>query len=230
MAGRNRAPRYTASNGPRGFRDGPRPVMTQGSRPLPLHPALLEEELEIRREDMRRIASENRHLADDHMMLRRELAAAQDEIQRLGQVIPQLRADKELQARELIQKGLKLESELRATEPLKSEVMKLRAESEKLSTVRQELSTKVQGLTKDLTRLQAENKQLPMMRADVDALHQELNRAREAIEYEKKANVEQMEQKQAMEKNLISLARELEKLRVELSADPRGRGLGALIF
>ena len=50
---------------------------------------------------------------------------------------------------------------------------------------------------------------------------------RRAFEYEKKANEEQLEQKQAMEKNLISMAREIEKLRADqLNTDRRARGLG----
>lgn len=213
----------------RDFHDDPRPVMVHGSRPLPPHPAVLEEELAIQREEMRRIIAENRQLANDHVILQRDLAATKDEINRLSQIIPQLRADKELQARELIQKGLKLESELRAAEPLKSEVMQLRAEAEKLDASRKELAAKVQSLTKDLTRLQAENKQLPVMGADIDGLHQELTRTREAFEYEKKNNVERMELKQAMEKNLISLARELEKLRADSDrVRPLGGTYGAL--
>lgn len=40
---------------------------------------------------------------------------------------------------------------------------------------------------------------------------------RNAIDYEKKANIELMEQRQAMEKNLVSMAREVEKLRAELA-------------
>lgn len=41
---------------------------------------------------------------------------------------------------------------------------------------------------------------------------------RTAIEFEKKENVELMEQRQVMEKNLVSMAREVEKLRAELAA------------
>ena len=40
---------------------------------------------------------------------------------------------------------------------------------------------------------------------------------RNAVDYEKKANIELMEQRQAMEKNLVSMAREVEKLRAELA-------------
>ncbi|XP_059655513.1 protein FLX-like 3 [Cornus florida] len=225
MAGRNRMPRQP--DGFHGFRDGPRPVLHRGPGPLSVHPAALEEELEIQYRDMQRFHAENRHVIDENVILERELAAAKDEIRRLGQVIPKLRADKEAQARELIERGLKLEAELRAAEPLRAEVMQLRAETQKLNALRQELSAQVQTLTKDITQLQSENKQLNAMRTDIDGMHKELLEARRAYEYEKKANEEQTEQKQAMEKNLISMAREIEKLRAEqMGAERRARGLG----
>ncbi|XP_019054237.1 PREDICTED: protein FLX-like 3 [Nelumbo nucifera] len=231
MAGRNRMPRHPVNDGFRGFHDGPRPLLNRGPGPLPLHPAALEEELEIQHEDIRRLLIENQHVADDNIILQRELTAAKDEIHRLNQVIPKLRADKEAQARELIERGLKLESELRAAEPLKVEVLQLREETQKLNALRQDLTAQVQGFTKDLAQLQAENKQLHVMRADIDGLRQELVRARTAFEYEKKANEEQVEQKQAMEKNLVSMAREIEKLRAEhLNAEKRARGLGGMSY
>ncbi|KAH8514532.1 hypothetical protein H0E87_007392, partial [Populus deltoides] len=77
-------------------------------------------------------------------------------------VIAEIRAEQDV----LIKKGLKLEADLRVTEPLKNEI-----------------------------------KQPPA-----------------AIEYEKKANIELVEQRQSMEKNLVSMAREVEKPRVELSS------------
>lgn len=212
MAGRNRGPRYAVNSGPRGLRDEPRPLIMPGSRPLPPHPSVLEDELEMRHEDERRLVSDNRRLADDCLHLQRELNLLKEDINRVGQAIPQVRAEKVIQERELIQNGLKLESELRAFEPLRSEVAKLKAESEKLNASRQELSAKAQGLSKDLARVQTENKQLTLMRADAEVLHQEIMRVREAFEYEQKARLEQMEQKQLMEKNLLSLHRELEKL------------------
>lgn len=45
---------------------------------------------------------------------------------------------------------------------------------------------------------------------------------RMSIDYEKKGNFELMEQRQSMEKNLVSMAREIEKLRGNL-ANPEGR-------
>lgn len=54
---------------------------------------------------------------------------------------------------------------------------------------------------------------------------------RTALEYEKKGNAELVEQRQAMEKNLVSMARELEKLRADLaSGEARNWGAGNLFL
>lgn len=172
MSGRNRMSRHT--DGYRGYRDDPRPVMNRGLGPLSCHPAALEEELAMQHREMQRIIAENRLVIDDNTLLQRELTDAKDEIHRLGQVIPQIRAEKEAQSRELIERGLKLEADLRASEPVRTEVMQLRAEVQKLNALRQELSSQVQGLTQDVTQLQAENQQLVAMRADIDGMRNEL--------------------------------------------------------
>ncbi|KAG6497125.1 protein FLX-like 3 [Zingiber officinale] len=218
MAGRNRIPRHLVNERSHGFRDGP-PLR----RPVPVHPA--EEELALRHDEIRRLHTDNQLLMDENIALRREITFAKDELHQLSQAIPKLRADKELEARELIQRGLKLEADLRAVEPLREEALQLKSEAQKLDKLRQELSAKVQTMQQDLKHLQAENQQIPTLRADIDGLRQELVRARTAYEYEKKANAEQVEQRQAMEKNIVSMAREVEKLRVEL--DKRARGLSS---
>lgn len=181
MSSRNRLPRQ--SDNYRGYRDGPppRPVMQRGPGPLPPHPAALEEELEIQHRDMQRILADNRHVLDENVMLERELTAVKDEILRLGQFIPKLRADNEAQAREYIDRGLKLEAELHSAEPLHAELGSLRADAQKLTAFRQELSAQVQSLTKDLNQLQAENKQLTAMKTDVDGMRKELVEARYGV-------------------------------------------------
>lgn len=57
--------------------------------------------------------------------------------------------------------------------------------------------------------------------------------SRTMVDYEKKANMEFMEQRQSMEKNMVSMAREVEKLRAELaSMDGRrwGAGMTCLLY
>lgn len=229
MAGRNHMPRRPDNY--RSFRHGPRPVLSQRSGPLHIHPAILEEELEMQYREMQQIISENRLVVDDNTHLQRELATAKDDIHQLEQVIPRLQAEKEVHARELIERGLKLEAELRASVPLNEEVVQLRTEVQHLTSLRQELTSQVKGFTQDVTHLETENKQLTTMRSDIEALHEDLVEARRAFEYERKANEEQFEQKQAMEKNLVSMAREIEKLRAEkLNAERRDRGGGSYML
>ncbi|XP_077218994.1 DNA double-strand break repair protein [Tasmannia lanceolata] len=226
MAGRNRGPRRI--DGRHGYPDVPEgPPFLRGPVPRPPHPALLEEELEIQHVEIRRLVGENRRLAEDRLGLQRELVMAKEEIHRMNVAIADIRANKEAHSRELIEKGLKLEADLRSTEPLRNEVVQLRTEVQKLNAMRQEMAGKIQSLSQDLNRLQADNQQIPLWRTEIDGLRQELVRARTAFEFEKKANAELMEQRQAMEKNLVSMAREVEKLRAEYnSADARPWGAG----
>lgn len=217
--------RYPTNNEPHGFREGHPPPLPQVRGPMPLHP--IEEELAMQHDEIRRLLADNRLLFEENVVIKREIAAAKEELHMLSQAIPKVRADKELEARELIQNGLKLEAELRALEPMKAEVLQLQSEAQKLEAAKQEMAAKVQSLSQDLKHLQTENQQVPTLRAEIDGLRQELIRARTAYEYEKKANAEQMEQRQAMEKNLVSMARELEKLRTELERRSRGPGAGA---
>ncbi|KAK4423571.1 protein FLX-like 3 [Sesamum alatum] len=229
MAGRNRMSRHPENF--RGVREDPRQILHRGPVPLPPHPVALEEELDLQQRDIQRLLAENRQVIDDNVMLQRDLTAVKDEIHRLNQVIPKLHADRDAHRRELIDRGLKLEAELRAAEPLRADVVQLRTEAQKLSAQRQELSSQVQTLTKDINRLQTENKQVAAMKADIDKMRKELVDARRVYEYEKKGNEELLEQNRAMEKNLIAMAREIEKLRADqASADRRPRGVGGYVM
>ncbi|KAK4413801.1 protein FLX-like 3 [Sesamum alatum] len=217
MAGRNRIP-PEAFGHQRGYPpEGPIP-RGPFNRPVPPHPAVLEEELEIQHVELRRLLGDNRRLVEDQIALERELTAAKEELRRMNIAIADIRAEQELQMRELIGRGVKLESDLQAIKPLKAEAAHLQAEIQRLSAIRQDLSRQVQTLTQDLAKLQDDNQQIPVLRAEIDGLHQELLRARTAIDYEKNASVELLEQRQAMEKNLVTMAREIEKLRSELAS------------
>ncbi|KAK8961364.1 hypothetical protein KSP40_PGU019703 [Platanthera guangdongensis] len=220
-----RLPRQAFDDGRRGYpaiADGP---YARGHVSRPPHPAVYEEELEAQQHEIRRLLSDNRRLADDRIAFQQELVAVKEEIHRLNLVIADTRAEKDAHSRELIEKGLKLEADLRATEPLRNEVILLRAEVQKLNTIRQDLTGQVQTLSQDLKRSQAEHQQIPALRSEIDSLRQEHMRARTAIEYEKKGNAELLEQRLAMEKNLVSMAREVEKLRADL-ANSEGRSWG----
>ena len=71
----------------RGFRDVPPPVLHRGHGPLPIHPAAMEEELEIQHRDIQRILAENRHVVEENTILQRELEGVKDQIRKLDQVM-----------------------------------------------------------------------------------------------------------------------------------------------
>ncbi|KAK1277362.1 hypothetical protein QJS04_geneDACA003274 [Acorus gramineus] len=224
MSGRGRMPRHAFDDGRRGYN----PDIHEGpfirGPPMP-HippPAVYEEELEMQQLEIRRLLTENRRLVEDRMGLQHELVAAREELHRKNLIMRDISAEKDAHARELIEKGMKLEAELRAIEPIRKEVVQLRAEIQKINAMRQDLAGQVQALNQDLSRSQSDNKQIPILRTEIDNLRQELMRARTAFEFEKKGNSELIEQRQAMEKNMASMAREVEKLR----ADGRPWGAG----
>lgn len=210
----------------RGYHDGPPPPLPRG-RLMPPPPHSIEEQFAMNHDEIRRLVADNRLLIEENIAMKREIDAAREELHVLGQDIPRIRAEKEAKARELIQMGLKLEADLRALEPIKAEASGLQAEAQRLDALRAEMTTKIQSMSQDLKRMEAENRQLPKLKTEIESLHKEHVRVRTGFEYEQKAHAELLEQRKSMEKNLVSMAREIEKLRAEqMNMEKRARGPG----
>lgn len=197
--------------------------------PIPLHPAaIIEERLAAQHQEIQGLLGDNQRLAATHVALKQELEAAQHELQRVAHFRDSLRADTEARMRELYDKSAQLEAELRGAEAARAELLQVHADVKELTAVRQDLSGQVQAMTQDLARMTADAKRLPALRADVEAMKQELQCARAAIEYEKKGFAENYEHGQVMEKKLVAMAREMEKLRAEIAnAEKRARAAAA---
>nr|DAD48120.1 TPA_asm: hypothetical protein HUJ06_018057 [Nelumbo nucifera] len=251
MSGRNRGPPLPIKGAPHGglppvheppFARGlgpiPHPALLEemmeaqfgrGPRPLPPHPAIIEERLAAQHQEIQGLLVDNQRLAATHVALKQELAAAQHELQRMAHVAGTMNAEKEIHLREAYDKSMKLEADLRAAEAMRAELLQVRADIQKLTSARQELTGQVQALTQDLARATSDIQQVPALKAEIESMKQEVQRARAAIEYEKKGYAENYEQGQAMEKNLISMAREVEKLRAEIAnAEKRARAAAAV--
>ncbi|KAF3324189.1 protein FLX-like 3 [Carex littledalei] len=228
MSRRNRTSRQQEM---RGFRDDhylhPLP-RGGGGGPVPVPAYPIEEEIAMRREEFRRIHSDNRRMLDDISFLKRENDLVLKKRRFISeQSVPQLRAEKESVSREWIQKVLKLEGELRSLEPVKSDVMHLQAELRRAESSADEISAKIKELMGEFKRLQAENEKIADIKAEIEARRQELARARAAREYEKKVGAELEEQVQVMQQSLVGMARESEQLRAELMRRVRGPDYGA---
>lgn len=180
-------------------------------------PEVMEQKLAAQHVEMQRLAGENQRLAATHGTLRQELAAAQHELQILHAQIAAVKSEREQQMRSLMDKNAKIEAELQAAEPVKLELQQARAEAQNLMVERQESISKVQKLSQDLQRSHSDVQQIPALISELGSLRQEYQHCRATYDYEKKLYNDHLESLQVMEKNYITMARELEKLRAELS-------------
>ncbi|KAI8558002.1 hypothetical protein RHMOL_Rhmol04G0055100 [Rhododendron molle] len=200
-----------------------------GPRQLPPHPAIIEERLALQHQDLQVFLVDNQRLAATHVALKQELEAAHHELQRTAHFASSLHAEKDMQMRELYEKSVKMEMELGGAQAMKAELQQVRADMKELTAAKQELTAQVQGMNQELARVTADIQQAPALMAEIEALKQELHRARAAIEYEKKGYAENYEHGQVMETQLVSMARELEKLRAEMAnAEKRARAAAAV--
>ncbi|XP_043701929.1 protein FLX-like 2 [Telopea speciosissima] len=180
-------------------------------------PEIMEQKLAAQHVEMQTIATENQRLAATHTALRQELAAAQQELQRLQAQIGAMKTEKEQQMRGIMDKIAKMEVNLQGTEPVKLELQQARADAQSLIALRQELISKVQQLTQDLQMSHGDGQQIPALMSELEGLKQEYQHCRATYDYEKKLYHDHLESLQVMEKNYVSMAREVEKLRAELA-------------
>uniref|UniRef100_A0A1D1Z3C8 Eukaryotic translation initiation factor 3 subunit A n=1 Tax=Anthurium amnicola TaxID=1678845 RepID=A0A1D1Z3C8_9ARAE len=191
-------------------------------------PEIMEQKLAAQHGEMQKLATENERLAATHVVLRQELAGAQQELQRLQTQMGVMKAEKEQHMKGLHDKIAKMEADLQASEMVKVELQQARAEAQNLVAIREELISKVQHLSQDLRRSHVDVQQIPAMMSELEGLRREYQDCRFTYEYEKKLYSDHLESLQVMEKNYISMSREVEKLRSELanSGNPDRRGGG----
>ncbi|TVU32892.1 hypothetical protein EJB05_24655 [Eragrostis curvula] len=194
---------------------GPGPFPYDMLPPLP-PPEVLEQKLVAQHGEMQKLAMENERLAASHASLRKELAAAQQELQRLQAHGDAAKAAEEQEMGKLLERIAKMEADLKACDSLKAELQQAHAEAQSLAALRQNMAADVQKLSKDLQRNLGEAQQLPVLMADRDAARQEYQHLRATYEYERKLRVDHSESLQAMKRNYDSMVTELEKLRAEL--------------
>ncbi|XP_011010508.1 PREDICTED: protein FLX-like 4 [Populus euphratica] len=205
------------------MRHGPFPAGHRTSEPLS-RSDLLEHRLAAQAADIEQLAGDNNRLVTSHMALREDLAAAQQEVQRLNAHIRSIQTESDIQIRVLLDKIAKMEKDIRAGENVKKDLKQAHVEAQKLVKERQELATQIQQASHELQKIHTDVKSVPDLHAELENSRHELKRLRATFEYEKGLNIEKVEQMRAMEQNLIGMAREMENLRVDvLNAETRAR-------
>ncbi|KAH6764174.1 structural maintenance of chromosomes domain protein [Perilla frutescens var. hirtella] len=212
---------------PRVIRGPPHPALHEevreahyslsGPRQLHPHPVIIEERLAVQHDDIQALLVDNQRLAATHVALKQELEVTQYELQRADKYAQTQHAEKDLQMRELYEKSVKMENDLNAVNAMRSELMQVHMDIKDLTAARQDLTAQVQMMTQDLGRVTSDLQQVPTVKAEIEGLRHELERVRPAIEHEKKSFAESFEHGKVMESKLITMAREMEKLRAELA-------------
>ncbi|KAB2625971.1 protein FLX-like 4 [Pyrus ussuriensis x Pyrus communis] len=180
------------------------------------HPELLENKIAYQAAEIKQLAGDNNRLAASHVDLRRDLVAAEEDVERLKAHMRSIQTESDIQIRVLLDKIAKREADIKAGEGLKKELQKAHMEAQSLFIARQELTIKIQQAKEELQKARLGVQKLPDLNAELDSLRQEHQRLRSTFEYEKDLNTEQVVQMKAMEKKLIGMAREVERLRDEV--------------
>ncbi|KAL8240667.1 hypothetical protein R6Q59_014022 [Mikania micrantha] len=183
---------------------------------MPPHPEIMEQKLAAQHVEMQKLATENQRFAATHGTLRQDLAAIQHELQMLHNHVGAVKSEREQKIMGLLDKNAKMEADLQGAEPIKMELNKARADAQNLLKSRDELVSRVQQLTEDHQRAHVDLQQIPALMSELESLRQEYHHSRATYEYEKKLYNEHLESLQVMEKNYMTMANEVEKLRAEL--------------
>ncbi|XP_024982089.1 protein FLC EXPRESSOR-like isoform X5 [Cynara cardunculus var. scolymus] len=208
------------------YRQDSRPHRPLRESPPRHHPA--EDRIAVHHREIQSLLVDNQRLAATHVALKQELSLALQDLRHLSSAAGNVKADRDAEVREVYEKAVKMEAEVRLIDELSAELVQVRGDVQKLSSERKELNEKLDQVHGDLAKERSKAHQIPLIKAEIDAMHKELQRGRAAVEYEKKVYASNIEQSQAMEKSMISMSREIEKLQAELAnADKRARATAA---
>lgn len=178
---------------------------------------LADDRISVHNREIQSLLVDNQRLAATHVALKQELSVALQDFRHLSSVAGNIKAERAAEVREVFEKAVKMEAEVRLIDELSADLVQVRGDVQKLNSENKELNEKLGKIHDDLAKERAKGHQIPMIEEEIEAMHKELQRGRQAIEYEKKVYAINIEQSQAMEKSRISMTREIEKLQEELA-------------
>ncbi|KAM5583110.1 hypothetical protein ABKV19_003168 [Rosa sericea] len=185
----------------------------------------LEDRIDLQQREIQSLLGDNQRLAATHVALKQDLTAAQSDLRNLKAVAGQIKSERNAEVREVYDRSLKLDDELRDLDAMNADLTLVRNDVEDLSTSRMELATELKTIQGEIERARSdESKQIEAIRDEIETLKLEIEKGRTAVEIEKKTRASNLEHRQAMENYMAALALEIEKLHGELAnAEKRAR-------
>jgi len=138
----------------------------------------LEERVEARHREIQALLSDNQRLAGIHVALKQDLAATQEELRRLSATAAEVKAERDAEVREIYEKSLKVDAEVRAVAAMSSELDRVRADVQELVAERKELAAQLHAVESELAKARAEAQFVPAIKADIEAMRHEIQRGR----------------------------------------------------
>lgn len=152
------------------------PSPPSAARALPL--AALEDRIAARHREVQSLLVDNQRLAATHVALKQDLTAAQQELRHLSSAAADLKAERDIEVRQIYEKSLKMDAEVRAIDAMSAELVQVRADVQEFGAARKELASQLQAIESDLARVRAESQQVPAMKAEIEAMRHEIQRGR----------------------------------------------------
>ncbi|KAJ8533208.1 hypothetical protein K7X08_016097 [Anisodus acutangulus] len=205
------------------------PPEAQSQSQARIHPSVFIDDREaVQERELETLLLDNHRLAAAHVALKQDLAAVQQELRLLCSTAANVKAERDAEVREVYEKARKKESDVRIVDELSVEMARVRTDIQNLNADRKALTAKLQKMEDDLVKVRSELQQFPVIKAEIEAMHKEVQRGRAAIDYEKKMHASNLEYSRAMEKHKITVTSEIEKLHAELAnAERRARAAAA---
>ncbi|CAL0307725.1 unnamed protein product [Lupinus luteus] len=175
----------------------------------------LEDRIQSRHREIQSLLVDNQRLAAIHVSLKQDLALTQQDVRRLSAAASEVKAERDAQVREIYEKSLRMDAEVRAIASMSSELDQVRADVRELGKERRELALQLESMEDEIVKVR--NDSQSVVKADIDAIRNEIQLGRNAIELEKKTHASNLEHRRVMDNNMIIMTREVEKLRAELA-------------
>lgn len=180
---RRHAP-YTTPLPDKSRRRFPPPEAQSQPQPQPqsqarIHPSVLIDDREAAQErEIETLLLDNHRLAAAHVSLKQDLSSVQQELRLLSSTAATVKAESDAQVREVYDKARKKESDVRIVDELSADMATVRTDIQNLIDDRKELTAKLQKMEDDLVKVGSELQQFPVIKAEIEAMHKEVQRGR----------------------------------------------------
>lgn len=124
------------------------------------------------------LLQDHKEMTAIHASLKQDLTTIDHDLRQLATTARKIRDERDSQVKELYEKSLNLESEVRGIDTLHSEHAQVIADVQKLSESKNQLVSQFKAVDDELSRVKADVAQVSVIKNDVDSMKQELKKGR----------------------------------------------------